>query len=165
MSLLTKDIPHLYKIKDVTRDLNSKFDVMPAPDGVTGVQQSLQSRLLVRLRNLMDPNETIQIKLSGDGTGIAKHINVINFTFTLINEGKVASTARGNHTLAILLVPERYDSLSGALVDIAEEARRLQSITCNGASHPIEYFLGGDMKFLSLVRGIDAVNAGNSTIS
>lgn len=79
-------VPHIYNIKDIAKDLNSKFDVMPAPEGVIGVQQSLQSHLLVKLKSLPYPNETVQIKLSGDGTGIATHINVINFTFTLLNE-------------------------------------------------------------------------------
>ena len=161
MSFLTRDIPRLYKVKEVAKDLNSKFAVLPAPEGVIGVQQSLRSRLMVRLRSLpsMERNQTIQIKLSGDGTGIAKHINVVNFTFTLLNEGAVASTAQGNHTLAILLVPEKYESLSGALREVAKEASELQTITLNDASYAIEYFLGGDMKFLSLVCGIDAANS------
>ena len=67
---------------------------MPAPKGVIGVQQSLRSRLIVKLQNLpaTDENQTVRVKLSRDGTGIAKHINVVNFTFTLLNEGAVAST-------------------------------------------------------------------------
>ena len=161
MSFLTSDIPRLYKVKDVAKGLNSKFEVLPAPEGVIGVQQSLRSRLMIRLRSLpsLERNQTIQIKLSGDGTGIAKHINVVNFTFTLLNEGAVASTAQGNHTLAILLVPEKYEYLSVALREVAKEASELQTITLNDASHTIEYFLGGDMKFLSLVCGIDAANS------
>ena len=91
MGLLTNDIPRLYKIKDVAKELNTKFEVMPAPEGVIGVQQSL--RLIVKLQNLpaTDENQTVRVKLR-DGTGIAKHINVVNFTFTLLNEGAVAST-------------------------------------------------------------------------
>ncbi len=161
ISLLTKDIPRLYKIKDLTKDFNSKFDIMPAPEGVIGVQQSLRSRLTVRLRSLqaMDPGQTLKIKLSGDGTAIARHLNVVNFTFTLLNEGLVARSATGNHTIAILQVPEKYDALSEALSDIAKEASELQSIELDGVSYAIEYFLGGDMKFIALVCGIDAANA------
>ena len=46
-----------------------------------------------------------------------------------------------------------------ALRDIAKEASDLHSITLNGIPHAIEYFLGGDMKFLSLVCDIDVANA------
>ena len=93
----------------------------------------------------MERGKTIQIKLSGDGTGIAKHVNVVNLTFALLNEGKVASTAQGNHTMAIFLVPEKYESLSAAFREIAKEASELETITYNRALHATEYFLGGDM--------------------
>lgn len=144
LSLLTKDIPRLYKIKQLTKDFNSSFDVVPAPEGVIGIQQSLRSRLTVRLQALqmLDQGQKIKIKLSGDGTTIARHLKVVNFTFTVLNEGTVARSATGNHTLAILQVPEDYDHLAEALSDIAKEAISL--------SYPIEYFLGGDMKFLAL---------------
>ena len=161
ISSLTNDIPRFYTIKELSRELNAKFEVLPAPEGVIGVQQSLCSRLLVRLQNLpsLESGQKIQIKLSGDGTGIGKHINVVNFTFTLLNEGAIASTAQGNHTLAIFLVPEKYESPSEALKEVAKEAGDLQTILFNGQMHDIEYFLGGDMKFLSLVCGIDAANS------
>lgn len=64
----------------------------------------------------------------------------ISLTSLLLNEEKVACTAQGNHTLAILLVPEKYESLRVALRDIAKEASELHSITLNGVSHAIEYF-------------------------
>ena len=53
--------------------------------------------------------------------------------------------------MAIVLVSEKYESLSVAFREIAKEANELDTITYNGVSHVIEYFLGGDVKFLSLV--------------
>ncbi len=139
------------------RTLNLSFDIVPAPSGLTGVQQSLKSRLTSRLNNLktLSPGDMIQIKLSGDG-----NINVVNFTFTLLNEGTLTQSSSGNHTLAILRVPEKYyDSLVEALHDISIEAENLRSIIINGVSYDIEYFLGGDMKFLAMVCGIDAATS------
>ena len=156
MSLLSKGIPHLYKIKDVSRGLNSSFDIVPAPGGLTGVQQSLRTRLLVWLNRLTSLclDDVIRVKLSGDGTAIGRNVNV---TFTLLNEGTLAQSSSGNHSLAILRVPEKYDSLSKALRDISDEASNLQSVTINEVSHTIEYYLGGDMKFLAC--GIDAATS------
>ena len=37
MSFLTSDFPRLYKVKDVANDLNSKFEVLQASEGVIGV--------------------------------------------------------------------------------------------------------------------------------
>ena len=30
------------------------------------------------------------MKLTGDGTNIARHVHIVNFTFTLLNEGSLA---------------------------------------------------------------------------
>ncbi len=43
LSILTNDIPRLYELKIA---LNSSFSITSAPEGVIGVQQSLQSRLM-----------------------------------------------------------------------------------------------------------------------
>ena len=110
---------------------------------------------MYRLQQLkLNSGETIQVKLTGDGTNIAKHVHVVNFAFTLLNEGSLASSPFGNHSLAILQVPEKYDSLSGSLADIVTEASELNSVEVNGNQHRVEYFLGGDLKFLAIVCGI-----------
>ena len=107
----------------------------------------------------MTDGETLQVKLTGDGTYIAKRIHVVNFPFTLLNEGSIAMSVFGNHPLAIIEVPENYDAKVRALSDIVNEVSTLQSIEIGGNSHPIEYFMGGDMKFLAMVCGIEAANA------
>ena len=157
ISQLSPSLPRLYKLKELTKGLNSEFDVVPSPDGFIGVQQSFKARLLHRLKYLqLGPEEVIQVKLTGDGTYIAKHVHVVNFAFTLLNEGSLASSPVGNHSLAILQVPE---SLCATLSDIVKEARDLLSIKVGGHEHRIEYFLGSDMKFLVIVCGIESANA------
>ena len=42
------------------------------------------------------------MKLTGDGTNIGKHLHVVNFAFTLLDEGDAAYSASGNHCIAIL---------------------------------------------------------------
>ena len=91
-------------------------------------------------------------------------VHVVNFAFTLLNEGSLASSPVGNHSLVILQVRENYDSLAGSLTDIINEARELQSVTINGGVHRVEYFLGGDLKFLAIVCGIEAANANFSCV-
>jgi hypothetical protein len=160
ISQLTKDLLRLYKLKELTKDMNSQFEIVPSPSGTIGVQQSLKARLLVRLGalNLKD-GEIIQIKLTGDGTNIAKSIHVVNFAFTLLNEESIASSPLGNHSIAILQGPEDYNALATSLSDIVKETSELQSIEVDGKEHNIEYFLGGDLKFLAIVCGIEAANA------
>lgn len=101
ISQLTPSLPRLYKLKELSKGLNSEFDIVPSPDGFIGVQQSFKSRLLHRLKYLkLSPEEVIEVKLTGDGTNIAKHLHVVNFAFTILNEGSLASSPVGNHSLA-----------------------------------------------------------------
>ena len=157
ISQLSSSLPCLKKLSNA---LNSEFDIVPSPCGFTGVQQSFKARLTCRLQQLkLTAGETVQVKLTGDGTYIARSIHVINFAFTLFNEGSLAQSVFGNHPLSIIQIPENYESLVQALSDIVDEASALQSIEINGNTHSIEYFLGGDMKFLATVCGIEAANA------
>ena len=99
VSQLTTDLPRLYKLKELSTDMNSQFDIVPSPTGTVGVQQGLTSRLLVRLEALnLGDGEKIKIKLTGDGTNIAKSIHVVNFAFTLLNEGSAANSPFGNQS-------------------------------------------------------------------
>ena len=73
----------------------------------------LKKRLEVRLKRLVEttPSDAdfkvkrnVQVKLSGDGTRIGKHLHVV----TLIDEGMKACTYEGNHVLVIFKEPEYY---------------------------------------------------------
>ena len=88
---------------------------------------------------------------------------MINFTFTLLDSGGATSVA-GNHTLAILKVPEKYDELHSGLQNIVSEACDLQALVVSGRTVKLQYFLGGDWKFLALVCGLDAANSTYSCI-
>ena len=76
-------------------ELNKQWNIRPTPNGVCGVQQSLEDRLRVRivcLHQQAPPNaafyrtKTVNVKLSGDGTN--KRLHVVNFTFTLLEESR-----------------------------------------------------------------------------
>ena len=70
----------------------------------------------------------------------------------------------GNHTIAMLNAQEKYEHLSHAVKDIANEIESIQSITIDGHEFNIQFFLGADMKFLAICLGIQAANAKYSCI-
>lgn len=89
---------HFLDIMESNRitELNRLWNIKPTPHGTIGLQQSLRDRLQVRLAHLLrisKPDVTflqdkvLHIKLSGDGTNIGKRLHIINFTFTLLEEG------------------------------------------------------------------------------
>ena len=100
----------------------------------------------------------LKIKLSGDGTNIGKRLKIVNITYTIINESRVAMAEVGNYPLAILKCKEDYEGLKEALSDIKEELKNLKKINIDGIEYGIELFLGGDWKFLAVVCGIGAAN-------
>ena len=49
------------------------------------------------------------MKITGDGTRIGKRLNVVNFGFTILEEGEAAYSATRNHCIAIIKEQETYD--------------------------------------------------------
>ena len=163
-----KQLPRHYKLKRRISELNELWNIQPTPNNTCGVQQSLEDRLRLHITHLhkVAPKDAqfrtqkkIRVKLSGDGTNIGKHLRVINFTFTLLDEGSKAHSSDGNHVLAILREEESYGSLQRGLEDIRNEVERLTSIEVDGITYDLEYYLGGDWKFLAIVMGIDSARS------
>lgn len=162
MASVCKTMPKHYKLKQRVKELNALWNIIPTPNGTLGVQQSLEDRLIIRVSKLLaiSPEDalfkekTLRVKLSGDGTRIGKRLHVTSFTFTILDEDPIAHTSEGNHILAIVKVPEKHELLKLALEDICHEVERLNEIKVKSETFSIEYFLGGDLKFLAIAVGI-----------
>jgi len=130
---------------------------------ISGVQQSIKKRFVQRLttfvRNAnqegMPVPSTLRIKLTGDGTRIARGYNIVNIAFTILDEGDKAYSVLGNYTVAVLKTSEEYDELALGLEDLCDEAKDIEVLTIEGVVYRIVFFLGGDMKFLATVCGIE----------
>ena len=71
---------------------------------------------------------------------------------------------KGNYVLALIKTTENYDNLKESLADLNNEMSNLKEITVNSHKYSIEYFLGGDWKFLACVCGSGAANQNFSCI-
>jgi len=171
LSMLS-NLPSSHVVKKLSTSLNLEFSIQRCPNGVTGVQQSIKMRLLQRLTKFvcnakqegMCVPTTLKIKLTGDGTRIARGYNIVNVAFTILNEGKKAYSVLGNYTIAILKTSEHYEELRLGLADICAEAKDIEVLAIDGNVYNILFFLGGDMKFLATVCGIEQANAKYSCI-
>ena len=108
--------------------------------------------------------QQVRVKLTGDGTNIGKRLYVVNFGFTILDEGELAYSAAGNHCIAIFKDTEDYESLKLALLDIVTEVDSLNAIKVNDKDIQITYYLGGDWKFLALCTGIDSASCTHACI-
>ena len=168
LCMICEQLPRLCKLKQLSKHLNSQWDIKPCPDN-NGIQQSLASRVTERVKYLLkkksiSPGDVLRLKLSGDGTKICRKLNLINITFTLLNEGKVAMSPNGNHTLAIINGTEKYESLKTALSDLIMEVRDLKSVTVDDLTFKIEYFICSDLKFLAIIYGIESATSTYSCV-
>ena len=83
--------------------LNSAFEIRDTPNQTVGVQQSLRSRLTVHLTQLVHQYtaenrpipSTIRVKLTGDGTQIARGLGIVNVAFTILEQGQQATSVSG----------------------------------------------------------------------
>ena len=170
---MISDLPNFSQVKQCITDLNARFDIQDASEGIVGVQQRIKPRLHLFLTNMAKiakendkplPN-TIRIKLTGDGTQIGRGLSIVNVAFTILEEGGMAMSVRGNHCVAILKIPEsNHDKLYQGLKPIIDEARDLDCITVGDMLFQLEYYLGGDMKFLAIVCGIEGATCEHSCI-
>lgn len=164
---MLSNLPNSSQVKRLTHTLNSQFEVVSTPNGIVGVQQSLRTRITVRVTRLLkqycaenrEIPSTIRVKLTGDGTQIARGLSVVNIAFTILEEGQLACSASGNHTIAILKVAENYDELAAGLEDIIKEATDLEVLTINDKVFKLQFFLGGDWKFLAVVCGLESATS------
>jgi len=168
---MVSDLPSSSKVKKLKHELNAHYQIKNGPNDIKGVHQSLKSRLLPRLTNIINntPADSLLtqfcVKLTGDGTQIGRGITVVSIAFTVLEEGNRACSSSGNHSLAILKVHESdYTKLCDAMQDIVIEASNLKSVIINDKEYKIEYFLGWDMKFLAIVSGIESATATYSCI-
>ena len=92
-------------------------------------------------------------------TNVGKQLHLINFTFTLLDEGSSAHSSQGNHILAVLKEPENYDTIKNGLADIRKEVEDLKTGEHNGMQFTVTYYPGGDLKFLAIVTGIDSATS------
>ena len=104
LAKICKSMPRYYKVQQRIAELNLLWNIKPTPNNTCGVQQSLQDRLRQRVQHLhhttsldapFRKNLSLHVKLSGDGTNIGKRLHVVNFSFTLLEEGAMTFRVLG----------------------------------------------------------------------
>ena len=145
LSVQTKDLPSTYKIKKRIELLNKQWNVFPTPGTTEGVQMKLKDSLMEQTSRLMKSDKldncgTLRIKISGDGTRIGKRLQLLNVTYTIINEGNTAMSEKGNYVIAVIKTKDDYEGIRISLSDLRDEMKNLTSITCDGRTFEIEYF-------------------------
>ena len=70
-----------------------------------------------------------------------------------VNVGCEAWICEGNHCLAIIKQPEKYEAMKNALGDVIDQVEHLKFVTVNRQKYNVKFYLEGDWKFLAMDTG------------
>ena len=111
--------------------------------------------LIPKIKSHFIDKETrcLHIKFSADGAQIIKHKEILN-------EGKIAETATGNYTCCLFdISKEDYETMYTCLAEIKTEIDNLKELEIDGCVYKIEQFIGGNLKMLAIIYGINRATA------
>ena len=165
LAMINPELPRSCTLIKAAKDLDLKSTICRTPGKAIGVQQSVLERLKKAATWLMtaDPSfcqqQTIKVKITGDGTNISRSMHCVIIAFTIIHDSASPNSPRGNHTVAILNTTENYDTLAESLVEVSNDIKMIREIEINEIQYAIEWFFTADLKFLALCGGIEAANS------
>lgn len=88
---------------------------------------------------------------------MTRNSSFILLSFSLLQAGDDVMSAGGNHTIAIVKGSESYNTLNESFGMVFNEINNLineKQITINDSKFNLEFFLGGDYKFLLIMMGM-----------
>lgn len=163
-SMIENGLPRSYLIKQCRNDLDKLCHVTPTPGTNEGAQVSFESLLLQQISAFKKENpefdfgnETLKIKISGDGAKMTQKSNYILLSCALLQKQDEVMSAKGNHTIAVVNGSEKYETLQVSFKTTFSEINSLidkGTISVDGQEVKLEFFLGGDYKFLLTVMGL-----------
>ena len=158
-------------VKECRKCLDMEFEFFP---NTMGEYCDPKAKIMYYLKffkdNLIIINNTINIRLAGDGTNVCRNFTVLNFTVGFLdkytgcpNDATMdPNTALGNFILGKFHIKkECYEDLRKALKELDEKLSVLKEIVFEGVTYQIEFWLGGDLKFILIMLGMNAANSGH----
>ena len=162
--MIIDGLPKSYLVKQRRGQLNNISNVVP--DGAQiSFTDMLKSRVdeFIKLHDEVDwSKENVQVKISGDGAQMTRNSSFILLSFSLLQNQDDVMSASGNHTFAIVKGSESYETLQDSFGMIFQEINNLiqvGEITINNSRLNLEFFLGGDYKFLLIMMGMKAATS------
>ena len=118
LSMIENGLPRSYLIKQCKNNLNKLCHVTPTPGTFEGAQVSFESLLLQQISAFKKEspdfnfdNETLKIKISGDGAKMTQKSNYVLLSCALLQKKEEVMSAKGNHTVAVVNGSEKYETL------------------------------------------------------
>ena len=164
LTMTVTGLPKSYLVKQRRDQLNDICHIDPTPGIAEGAQMSFTGLLKARVQDLISRDQEtdwkeqpIQVKISGDGARMTRNSSFILLSFSLLQAGDDVMSSSGNHTIAVVKGSESYSTLKesfGTVFSDINETIKQGHITVDDSKYNVEFFLGGDYKFLLLMMGM-----------
>lgn len=164
LSMVVPEMPRSYLLVRHRQDLNRTFQLHRTPHK-PGVYVSLYTEL----KHQASKNMTTKlcVKISADGANMSRIKSYVTFSYQILTSSHhghdVNNSVDELFTLGIAETAEKYEDLEAALSPLFQEIKDLlcekQIEMEDGSEVDIEMVLGGDMKFLLVIMGINAANS------
>lgn len=176
LTMIDRSLPRSWVIKRHIQEMNETFrpsisDVIYNEKKV-GIQMKLSevltSHIISAIDNCRLPDTVIQskcirVKISGDGTNCGKRKKLLAVTATIVDDTNSAAF-HGNNIILLLYGTETYDFLKHTLQELKQQMEDLNHVIIKGETYQLDYFLGGDYKWLLLILGLDSASCKYSCI-
>ncbi|KAJ7327833.1 hypothetical protein OS493_026112 [Desmophyllum pertusum] len=167
LTMMAEGLPKSYLIKQSRAQFNKTYHIERTPGKYPGASINFTTTLQDHVRELLrkEPElkgSKIQVKLSGDGARMTRTTNFMMMSFTLLQLNESVMSSKHNRTVAIINGPEKYETLKTSLSPFFHEVNQLISkgtLSIDGEEVELEFFLGGDMKFLLMILGLSSATA------
>lgn len=137
--------PSMYALRKEKVYLNG---LVPIKRQMNGVSCSIEDKLYYHI--LQDETfyynlNSIDVKLSFVGTKISNSLYVLNQTFTIINQGKIAKTSNGNYVIGMYRInSEKRENIEQCFDELNKEIESLSTIELNDKEININYYICSD---------------------
>ena len=160
-------LPKSYLIKQKRSEMNKICHVERLPGKYPGAALNFTSTLQSHIRDLINikpelKGRKIQVKLSDDGARMSRTTNFMMMSFTMLQLDEKIMSSKHNRTVVVINGPEEYETLKSSPSNFCSEVNELinkGSTLIDGEEVDLEFFLGGDLKFLLMMFGINNQHA------
>ena len=169
ITMLVEGLPKSYLVKQRRDQLNKMCHISTTPGEEHGAQLPFKELLKNRIKeytiaqpNVVRDNETIKVKISGDGANMTRSSNFILMSFAILQSTDDVLAAKGNHTIAVVKGKEDYDVLKHCFRDVFNDINdmlREKKLDLGEDTVNLEFFLGGDYKFILLMMGLSGATS------
>ncbi|CAG8691504.1 6328_t:CDS:2 [Cetraspora pellucida] len=168
---------HLVELQQFKEKLNTSLEIhIMDPDIINGVESTIGKgarRSIKDILRFLIPSminkgilnyseQTLHIRISGDGRNVGQKVKHVMVTFTVLNKMNIF---KSNSHFALLIYSgvENYNTLNVALAPLIAELYNLKTgfIDENGYKWKIKLYISADWKFLSICLGYKLANSAN----